>query len=279
MSIRHLEDAANLEMNPTRKLVFMALCDDANKLNRRTYPGMEKLLTWSGVSRPSVHRHINALCDDGLLLQVGRGMPGRRSEYIVFPTDEDRAKHALPDDDGADLEATDEPVDNPSGMCCTGATHSEITCLTSGGTCRTGATPPLRNSPSYGHLPKVSPELDGEVLHSDDRDSSIDEQLPKPGLRDRARLRRLSKSLDVDVLVDDAGRILTSDHGIDDNRLRPVLQLIAYRILAKALTAGTRVEYPTAYVLRAIRTEPEVWRRAAFAFDLDLHAPTERSTR
>lgn len=84
MSIHHMERAAGLEMPATRKLIFMALCDDADRETGVAYPGMEKLLTWAGCGKSQAHEHLAALIEDGYVERVEAGRRGHRATYRVF---------------------------------------------------------------------------------------------------------------------------------------------------------------------------------------------------
>lgn len=112
MSIHHLEQAAELDLHATTKLVLMALCDDASKETRVAHPGMQKMLTWSGAKERRVQQIIDELIVRGLIARTAFAFPGRRAEFLVFPTADE---YALLDIRDARLNAG-HPVDNPSEM-------------------------------------------------------------------------------------------------------------------------------------------------------------------
>lgn len=84
MSIHHLERAAELRLQATRKLVFMALCDDADKTTGLAMPGLEKVMAWAGCGKSQAAEHLKALIDDGLVERVSVGYRGRRAVFRVF---------------------------------------------------------------------------------------------------------------------------------------------------------------------------------------------------
>lgn len=86
MSIHHLECAAELKhLIPSKKLVLMAVCDDADKETRLGAPGIDKLHLWSGINAKSqVLAVIAELVDEGYLERVSPGRKGRKAVFRVF---------------------------------------------------------------------------------------------------------------------------------------------------------------------------------------------------
>ncbi len=84
MSMHHVERAAVLPMLAARKLVFMAICDAADKDTGLGFPGFDSMQEWSGVGKSQVHEHIAALIEDGYIERVQAGRRGRRAVFRVF---------------------------------------------------------------------------------------------------------------------------------------------------------------------------------------------------
>lgn len=86
MSIHHLECAAELKhLIPSKKLVLMAVCDDADKETRLGAPGIDKLHLWSGIKAKSqVLAVIAELVAEGYLERVSPGRKGRKAVFRVF---------------------------------------------------------------------------------------------------------------------------------------------------------------------------------------------------
>jgi hypothetical protein len=84
VSIHLLEQAALLKLQPSTKLAFMAFCDSADKETGIAFPGMDQVITWSGVGKSRVHEIITELIEAGLLERLSSGHRGRRAEYRVF---------------------------------------------------------------------------------------------------------------------------------------------------------------------------------------------------
>ncbi len=89
MSIQHLEAAAETPLHSTSKLVLMAIADDANKETRKAFPGMPKMMLWSGASEARVQNILQELIAEQYIARVNFGRPGKRAEWLLFPsTDE-----------------------------------------------------------------------------------------------------------------------------------------------------------------------------------------------
>lgn len=86
MSAFLYSQAGKLQMPQGRKLVLMAICDDASEETRIAFPGAEKLAIWGVVNDRSVKRLTEELHQEGLIYRLGGGYAGRRREYLVFPT-------------------------------------------------------------------------------------------------------------------------------------------------------------------------------------------------
>lgn len=84
MSVHHTECAALTDLPAARKLVFMALCDSADKTTGIAWPGLETMMEWSNLSRSPVMAHLKALEEDGYIARVSRGHKGKRAVFRVW---------------------------------------------------------------------------------------------------------------------------------------------------------------------------------------------------
>lgn len=234
-------------MDPTKKLVLMAICDDASKDTRISYPGLQKLTLWSSRSERRVKELVEDLIRDGHLARRSFAHPGRRAEYIVFPTD---AELAGLDEADERLNASRKrpkrprkPVDNSPGMGATGRTlapeNGGDISQNGGGP---GRTPPV-STPKNSSSPV--PEYSHETPSVDNYGTG--QKPPTPKALSSTHGKPLSPP-DVFAAV---GRQLPDT--FDD----AALEQLASEILAKA---ATRVIDPTAYVITTIRN----WHRPNF---------------
>lgn len=245
MSIHHLEEAAELELHATTKLVFMSLCDDASKETRRAHPGIEKMRKWAGAKDRRIQQIIDELIERGLLARTAFAYPGRRAEFIVFPT---AAEYAQLDEKDPRLNAG-HPVDNSSEMGAVDCGPLPNGCNHEPNGCNPDCTPPVSTPgldidpvPNATTGPARSPKQAGSA--GDGRGS-----IP-PSPKSLAAFR--GHGISTPDIFASVGDYLVATH-IDDEGL----QLLAERILAKA---STRVVNPTAYVVEALRnpnTRPE----------------------
>lgn len=132
MSVHAMIAAAYLEgLDPSTRLVLMAVADSSDEHTREAAPGLPKLRAWSGLGKSQTIARIRRLEADGLLEQVSTAHRGRRAVWRVFPQGMPRIPH--PDEVAArygptssTLGITDSgPVDNPEGMGPADATQSE----------------------------------------------------------------------------------------------------------------------------------------------------------
>jgi hypothetical protein len=84
MSIHHLECAARTKLPASKKLVLMAFCDDADKLSRIAFPGIEAAMEWSGLGKSRVLEVIAELIDEGYISRLSAGRRGHRAEFRIF---------------------------------------------------------------------------------------------------------------------------------------------------------------------------------------------------
>lgn len=84
MSVHHLECAALTDLAASRKLVFMALCDSADKVTGIAYPGLETLGAWSNLKTSQVMANLSWLIENGYIARLERARPGRRAVFRVF---------------------------------------------------------------------------------------------------------------------------------------------------------------------------------------------------
>jgi len=251
MSVHHMEKAGEIPgMDPTKKLVLMAICDDASKDNRISYPGLQKLTLWSSRSERRVKELVEDLIRDGYLARRNFAHPGRRAEYIVFPTD---AELAGLDEADERLNASRKkpkrarkPVDNSLGMGATGrppgSENGGDISQNGGGPDRTPPVSTPKNSSSP--VPAESPETAAVDNHG------TGPKPPNPKALNATHGKPLSPP-DVFAAV---GKQLPDT--FDD----AALEHLASEILAKS---ASRVLDPTAYVITTIRS----WYRPNFSAD------------
>lgn len=84
MAIHHIECAALADLPPSRKLVFMAICDSANKDTGLGFPGFDTIQAWSGLGKSQVQANIAILIQDGWVARVTAGRRGARAVFRVF---------------------------------------------------------------------------------------------------------------------------------------------------------------------------------------------------
>lgn len=109
-------------MQATQKLVFMALCDDADKTTGLAMPGVEKVMQWAGCGRSQAAEHLAALIDAGYVERIEKGHRGQRAVYRVFAKVACCADHPVPIESGqpdatsgveADTIGSGQPDPNP----------------------------------------------------------------------------------------------------------------------------------------------------------------------
>lgn len=245
MSMRHILDAAEMDLPTAMKLVLMAIGDDASENTNRSYPGLEKIMTWAGVKERRALQLIELLVEQGLVTRVSTGFPGKRAVYMVsIPEAPRRPVYNSEKMDAISHETGEEPV-------VMGAILDE----------KVWEIAPLSKK-TFKELNQshTEPHLVGPVENSDDE---IDPsgQLP---LLARLRRRKAVKHLDVDELNTVVGPIFAD---MDDEQRRRIVYQVALRILGKAAKAGTDLADPTRYIAAAIANEPEVWRKVAFSLE------------
>jgi hypothetical protein len=285
MSIHHLEAAAELDIHATRKLVLMALADDANKVTRVTYPEREKLIVWSGAQERRVAQIIDELIALQLIARRRFGQPGARAEFVVFPTAEElealdernaalnnvspstlqrlhdeeerdrqkAARAAAKAAEKAAAKASTEPVDNPEDVGATDCTHTDPNgCNFGPNGCNSYFTPPVITSRLVNQSSEnVTIEL--AVDNSDqDEKKSAPRKSPSP-----ASMPHHLDDINLDLIWDRCKRILEPT-GINSDELRE----LARRVVAKC---PVRVLNPTNYVIRAIRLDEHEWQAEAHA--------------
>lgn len=227
-------------MDPTKKLVLMAICDDASKDNRISYPGMEKLTLWSSRSERRVKELVEDLIRDGHLARRNFAHPGRRAEYIVFPTD---AELTALDETDERLNASRKkpkrprkPVDNSPEM---GATGRTLESENGGGISQNGGGP---DRPPPVSTPKNSIDpVPAESHQPASVDNSRTGQNTPPVIPKSPTHGKPFAPEDVFASVGHRLPITFDD---------VALERLAAEILSRA---ATRVLDPTAYVIRTVR--------------------------
>ena len=237
-----------------KKLAFMAICDDASEDTRVSYPGLNKVMKWSGLTKSAAQAVIRELRREGYIYRLGGGYSGRRTEYLVFPT-------------SAEVTALDAflgAVDNSEKKGAALSAQQVLKGAEKLGKGAGGSAPPL-NTPLID-LTK-SPSVDN---HRGRRaqprgDGGIDQQ-QRLGPIGNLRRRRLRRELDTDRLAE-LVEGLYADFPVDE---RPRLLLAqAYQVLGYPAGKGIRVTDPTAYVATAMNRDRPAWaKRAHQLFDL-----------
>lgn len=85
MSMRHVVwvfDNAD-DLNPSQKLMLLAIADGANEKTSLSFPGLNKLMKRTGTKKRNALRLISQLEEKGYLRQVEAAKPGRRAAWIV----------------------------------------------------------------------------------------------------------------------------------------------------------------------------------------------------
>lgn len=85
MAIHYLECAARTKLPAAKKLVLMAIADDADKQTRVGACGLQDIRDWSGLGRSQALAVIAELVTDGYLIRRAAGRAGRKAEFVVFP--------------------------------------------------------------------------------------------------------------------------------------------------------------------------------------------------
>lgn len=262
MSIHHLETAAELELHATTKLTFMALCDDASKETRVAHPGMEKMLRWAGAKERRVQQIIDELIAAGLIARTAFAYPGRRAEFIVFPTAEE---YAALDEKDPRLNVG-HPVDNSSEMGAVGCGHSENGCNPGPNGCNPDCTPPV-STPGLDIDQVTEVTTDGGVDNSAARSAGDGRVAPNASPKNLAALR--GHGISTPDIFASVGEILAPT-GIDDEGL---LRL-AKRIVS---VCPSPVVNPTAYVVTQIRDPRSRYEWVAEAWKITGEIHLERA--
>lgn len=113
--------------HPTRKLVLVALADHANS-DGECWPSMGTVATFAECSARTVQRHIDALCEQGLVKKVGRRarkdgtfgpwnyqLPMSSGHERPADTDDRRPPKDRPADTGDDVQRTHVSSQNHQG--------------------------------------------------------------------------------------------------------------------------------------------------------------------
>ena len=107
MSNHHVDCAGGLRLgSATRKLVFLALCDDASRTSGLAMPGLEKVMEWAECSKSQAMAHMKWLIEHGYVECVQHGRRGTRAVYKVFAKVPCCSEHApdLPEWEGLDFQ-------------------------------------------------------------------------------------------------------------------------------------------------------------------------------
>jgi hypothetical protein len=226
------------EISPERKfpashkLALAAIADDASDKTNKSFPGIEKVMQWSGTGQRRALELISDLVDAGFIERVKGGYPGSRAVYLV----------TLP---------TPDPVDNSEKMGAESRTHSEM-----------GAENPkkVRDLAPLSLEPLLLTLTSSTETHVTAREATSNDDGQVNGWVARRRHRRYSKHLDDTELLDKLGHVFLD---FDPDRRRDVIRNAAYLVLGRAVRSGVTVAYPNAYVIDAILAEPFVYQKRA----------------
>lgn len=253
MSIRHLLAAMEVEwlihpdddetgkgrkLPPSHKLALCALADDASDKTNRSFPGLEKVMKWSGTGKRRALELLEDLAANGLIERVEAGFPGRRAVYLVT------------------LPTPSKPVDNSEIM---GAESRTTSIMGAENPEKVRDLAPLSVNPlRLTHQSSIETHVNRANVANADDEESID------GWMNRRRHVRLTRSLDDEQLVEALGHLFLDF--APENRTR-VIRSTALHVLGKAVRSGTRVAFPNQYVIRAITDEPEVYLKRAYEME------------
>lgn len=250
MSIRHLIATMELEylltpdadpagtgrkLPPSHKLALAAIADDASDKTNRSFPGLEKIMKWSGTGKRRALELLEDLSEHGFIERVEAGFPGKRAVYLVT------------------LPAPSRPVDNSEIMGAESRTTPEM-----------GAENPekVRDLAPLSLDPlRLTPQSSSPTHVNRARAESDDDQGIPDGWRQQRKYRKLSTALDDDELVSTLGSVF---HDFEPENLTRIIRSTALFIIGKAVSSGVRVAFPNRYVTTAVLAEPEVYRRRAF---------------
>ena len=250
MSIQHLEAAAETDLPASKKLVFMALCDDANKITRRTYPGREKLILWSGVKARRVQDILDELVAEGYIARLTYAQPGRKAEFLVFPNAAEIAASA-----GADTtsKAPAGPVDNSENAGALECTHTSNGCTFGPNGCTPECTPPVSNSRDLTLRSSTEPHLEAPV--ENDSTDGISPTNNRP-LRPTPRRFADRHAIDLPKFKNAVGWAF-----IDCELSDELLHHLALEIVSKSRSAV--IDF-TAYAIKAVLNDAPEWQRRGF---------------
>lgn len=93
MSVHLIECAAEIVLRPAEKLVLLCFADSGSNDGRVALPGLDAVMTWSGLGRSQALAVVRRLVELRLLArrvdagsgQVVGGHRGQRAEFVVFP--------------------------------------------------------------------------------------------------------------------------------------------------------------------------------------------------
>lgn len=239
MSIRHLLDAMSISIIPgsdrklpaSHKLALAAVADDASDKTNRSWPGLEKVMTWSGTGKRRSLELLADLGSWGLIQQVEAGYPGKRAVYLL----------TLP------------PVDNSPKMGAESRTTGEM-----------GAEKASQSAESRTPLRRPSPvntKSSTSTHVGTAPGSAVDDGKPIAGWLSRRRHARLARALDDTYLLEQLGELFLD---FEPDRRPMLVRSSALLVLGRALRSGTRVAHPNAYVVDAITRDPEPFRKRAY---------------
>jgi hypothetical protein len=250
VSVIHLSHAAELQLERGKKLVLMAICDDASKDTRIAYPGQEKLLLWSGYVERSAKRATEELHAEGFVYRLGGGYAGRRREYLVFPSPAeivalDELAQTKPKMPMRDVLKTLKAVDNSENSEIPGQKKgvTQDTQISGKGVISSRKGVPQDTPPVITPVTDTYPSSVRDAHQSGPVDNSTDDRATNSSSHPKPHPPTSSNQLDTAAVFASVGNYLV-DTGIDDELLEHLGRMIVDQ-------ASAYVRDRTRYVIRA----------------------------
>ena len=180
MSNHHVDCAGGLRLgSATRKLVFLALCDDASRTSGLAMPGLEKVMEWAECSKSQAMAHMKWLIEHGYVECVQHGRRGTRAVYKVFAKVPCCSEHApdLPEWEGLDFqEEKGSGPQDPKNELGSGMGPDRV--RIGSGSYRTPPNPPILQASSRGESSYVTTSSEPEPVDNSPSVESEDASAP-----------------------------------------------------------------------------------------------------
>lgn len=113
MSVKVMGRVWDTDLPPNLKLVLLAFADAAEHDGTAIYPGEERLRSQTSYSRGQLYEITNKLRDLSVLVQVKKGHPGQRAEYLIDLEVLDGMCPDIGHDDPENVSGSDDNVSGP----------------------------------------------------------------------------------------------------------------------------------------------------------------------